>query len=267
MAKKEKIYTIEDLRMVRPLVFHEKKSRKNITVQRIEIFDIDGCEVSFAAPNNVAIFASIAKKELQQSRGLYKTIIGKNLKKGGELKLEGKELSRVYNYFEHVQMSIIAMYTAIESFANLAIPESYEVSKLNSKGVKEVWDKKSIERHWKTSEKLTEILPDVLKSESPSKLPGWSKFKELESIRNDIIHQKTAKTKEQGKEKVDSSFVRRLLDDRIFNVVESGFELISFFCEKDTYHAFFPMGFSDANLKPVELDDFSEQFTLYKSAD
>jgi hypothetical protein len=267
VAKKSKVIEVPDIRMVRPLVYHDKATKKSITVQRLEIFDIKNCEISFAAPNNVSIFASIAHKELQQSKTLYGNIIKKNLKKGGRLEIKGKDLTRFYNYLEHVQMSIIAIYTAIESFANLAIPKDFEKSVLNTKGIKEIWDKKAIERHWKTSDKIGDILPEVLQSESPKTLSDWSNFKSLESIRNDIIHQKTAPKKEQGKLKVDSGFVHKLLDEKIFELIESGFSLISFFCKKDISHAYFPMGFSEANLKPIEVEDFTDSFKLYRKAD
>ena len=94
-------------------------------------------------------------------------------------------------------------------------------------------------------------------------------------IRNDIVHQKTeiieAIKNEDGKpgfsRDINSRFIGRLLKPNIFDIIESGFDLIRFFCEKDIHHSFFPLGFSIAELKPIEIDDFGGQFTLYRRAE
>lgn len=256
MKKNSKSYTIPDIRMTRPVMIHNKTLKKTITIQRIETFSIGDCKISFPTPNNVSLFASIAKKEKQQAKNIFSSLITKDIKNKKELKISDKDTPRLFNYFEHIQSSVIAIYTALEAFANIAIPAEFTHTFKNSKGITETWDKKAIERWYKTSDKLCELLPKILESDSPKTMPNWSRFKELENIRNDIIHQKTVPN-DQDK-KIDSTFLKKLLTSEIFNIIDSGFELISFFCQKDTSHAFFPIGFSETLLKPLEVDDFLE---------
>jgi len=111
---------------------------------------------------------------------------------------------------------------------------------------------------------LAEILPEVLKVESPKKLKAWSKFRELEDIRNDIIHQKTSL---KNPNDVDSRFLRRLLLPSIFQTIDAGFSLISFFCSKENSHAYFPLGFGPALVKPMEVDDVSTTLTVIEDDD
>lgn len=50
--------------------------------------------------------------------------------------------STVCDYIEHIQSAIVFAYTALETFANLSIPESYLYHvESKSKGIKEIYDK------------------------------------------------------------------------------------------------------------------------------
>jgi len=266
---------VSDVRMARPIIYKVKSIKKNITLQRSEIFDIGGVEITFPTPSNVALFANIANREKQQAKNIYSSLISKSVRSNKDIDIKNEDVKRLYNYLEHIQTSIISIYTAIESFANIAIPNDYEYSFKNNKGITESYDKAAIERWLKTSEKIAKLLPTILATSSPKELPAWSLFKELENIRNDIVHQKSEKVEvaddEDGRpdfsRDINSRFIGRLLKPNIFEIVESGFDLIRFFCEKDIHHSFFPMGFSIAQLKPIEIDDFGDQFTLYRSAE
>lgn len=249
----EKVLKVGDIRMLRPIVFHDKKSQRAVVIQPAEFFKVESCKLTFSTPNNVSIFVSISHRERMAARKIYDSLIAKPLsEKRRNLEIRGRNLKRLYNYLEHIQSSIIAIYTALESFANVAIPNAYKLEKKNQKGVTEIWTKEAIERWYKTSDKLADILPEVLKIDSPKKLKVWATFRELEDIRNDIIHQKTMLRKPQD---VDSSFLGRLLQPTIFSIIGAGFSLIGYFCSKDTAHAFFPLGFGPALVKAEEVDD------------
>ena len=265
---------IPDGRMARPVVFRIKSIKKDVTLERSELFDLNGVEITFPTPNNVALFASIANKEKQQAKNIYSSLITKNIKIKKDITIKNEDIKRLYNYLEHIQTSIIAIYTAVESFANIAIPQDYIYTFKNNKGITESYDKTAIERWLKTSEKITELLPKILNSSSPKQLPTWSLFKELETIRNDIIHQKTEITQKKNttggleiNRDINSKFIGKLLKPNIFEIIESGFDLIKFFCEKDIFHSFFPLGFSSAQMKPIEIQNFGDQFQLYRSAE
>lgn len=272
--KSPKSRLVSDVRMARPIIFSVKSIKKDVTLQRSEIFEISGVEITFPTPNNVSLFANIANREKQQAKNIYTSLITTDIKNKKDINIKNEDIKRLYNYLEHIQTSIIAIYTAIESFANIAIPHDYTHTFKNNKGIIESYDKTAIERWLKTSEKVTELLPAILNSDSPKSLSNWSLFKELESIRNDIIHQKTEKTDHNIKiedfelnRDINSKFIGKLLKPNIFDVIDSGFDLIRFFCEKDITHSYFPLGFSLAQLKPIEIDDFGDQFRLYRSAD
>ncbi|MBV2132551.1 hypothetical protein KRX52_06995 [Pseudomonas sp. MAP12] len=265
MKKEKGTHPISDMRLARPIIYIDKSTNKAITLQRSEVFTINDCEIIFPAPNNVSLFASIAKKERQQAKNIHSSLIAKNIKTKKAFDVKDKDITRLFNYFEHIQSSIIAIYTAIEAFANIAIPADFTHTFKNNKGITETWNKAAIERWYKTSDKISELLPKILGSESPKTMANWSKFKDLENIRNEIIHQKTKQS--SGEKNIDSSFLGTLLSNEIFNTIDSGFELISFFCQKDTYHSFFPMGFSDAHLKPIEVDSFTDSFKLHRKAE
>lgn len=253
----------QDIRMMRPVMIKDKKTGQTITLQQSDSVDIGNCEFSFKTPNNVSIFVSISKRELNISKKHHDDIFKSKSKDKKEITLDGKDLSKLYTYLEHIQSCVISVYTAIEALANVAIPNKHEYKVKNSKGVMEIWDKEAIERWFKTSDKYTKILPDILKIDSPSSQPFWAKFKELESIRNDIIHQKTSTKKSTD---IDSGYLEKLLQTKIFDNIEAAYELISYICNADISHAFFPLGFGPAQILVEELEDFSKCFKLVKSA-
>ncbi|MUK48263.1 hypothetical protein [Aliivibrio fischeri] len=143
--------------------------------------------------------------------------------------------------------------------ANVAIPNEYKYETKNGKGITEVWDKESIERWFKTSDKYTKLIPLILDVDSPVTQPFWSKFKELEVIRNEIIHQKTSRKKATD---VDSDYLKSLLQKKIFDNIEAAYELISYICNADISHSYFPLGFGPAQIHVEELEKFSDQFEV-----
>jgi len=146
-AVPERVLKIVDIRMLRPVVFHDKKTDRAIVVQPSEFFKVDACKLSFSTPNNVSLFVSIAHRERQAAKKIYDSLIGKALtEKRKSLEIKGRNLKRLYNYLEHIQSGIIAIYTALESLANVAIPNDFKLEKKNQKGVTEIWTKDAVER-------------------------------------------------------------------------------------------------------------------------
>lgn len=251
-----------DVRMMRPLVVLDKKTSLTYTLQQGESFELNGKKIFFSKPNNIALFISIAHKDKASAKDIFDNFVAKKLKEKAPVEFKGDENARLYDYFEKIQTAIISIYTAVEALSNVAIPKEFELIKTNNKKVKEIWDKESIERWLTTSEKIGDIVPEILKIDSPKKLKIWSFFKKLEEVRNDIIHQKTT----DDPTKVDTLFLRKLLAKDIFTILDSGFALIQYFCSKDKSHFFFPFGFGQIEIKPLELDDFSEYFALVEDS-
>lgn len=247
----------EDYRILRPIAIRDKKMNKTFVLQQTEHLVIDDKHFHFYQPNNISIFVSIAYKELGRAHKIYIKSLKPSIQKSDKIEYKGAKLTQLYNYFEHIQSAVISIYTAIEAMANVAIPRDYTMEAVNNRKIKEIWSKENIERWKSTSEKIGDIVPNILKTQSPKKLKIWSKFKQLEQIRNDIIHQKS----EEDPTKLDSKFLVSFLKNDIFDIIQSGFEIIRYFCIKNESHAFFPLGFSKVNIIPIELD-FEEHFAV-----
>ena len=245
-----------DPRMMRPISVIDRKTNSSHLLQPIEEIKYGKNEITFFKPNIVSLFVSIAHRELENAKSIYYESISSKIKNGEKIDFNKDEHRWLFNYFEKIQMAIVAIYTAVEAFANIAIPNDYKIEKRNIKKIIEIWEKHDIERWISTSEKISDILPSILNIVSPKKLKIWSYFKTLEEIRNDIIHPKTS----DDSKKINMGFLSKLLNDNVFKIVESGFGTIQYFCQQDKLHPFFPLGFSDILIQKIELDNFEEYF-------
>lgn len=249
---------VKDLRMIRPIAIRDKKTDEIHILSRIEINKVNRKTFEFIPPNNVALLLNISKRELELAQKIFLEKINKNFGNKTKCKFENEMLSDLYDYFEHLQTSVIFSYTAVEALCNIAIPSDYEFEIINNKGIKEVWNKSAIERNLKTSEKLKEHLPIILDVPIPTNENFWSRFKSLEDIRNSLIHQRIG-----NDEFSKSAFQNDFLKESIFDIVYSGFEVIEYFCNANTKHSFFPMGVSNSDIEINEVDDIHERLKKY----
>lgn len=250
---------VEDIRMVRPISIKDKKTGRILTLSSVEIAKVNRKTFEFVPPNNIALLLNISKRELELAQDLYNKKILKYFGNNSKCKYEKEKLSELYDYFEHIQTSLIFSYTAVEALCNVAIPDNYEFEIINSKGVKETWNKNAIERYLKTSDKLKQHLPNILDVPPPSEESFWSRFDNLEKIRNNLIHQKTKDNKDEK-----SAYQEEFLKETIFDIIYSGFELVEYFCNANTKYTFFPMGISNSDIEIVEVDDISNNFKKYE---
>lgn len=247
-------HEMSDLRMTRPIYYKEKESGSVVTLNRLELNKVGNQYFNFTPPNNVALLLNVSKKELEISKELYKDFISKSFSQKKESSINENDLSKVYDYLEHIQASIIFAYSAVESFANTAIPFDFEYRKTNGKGILEIWTKENIELHFKTSEKLKVLLPQILNIKEPTKLSFWSKFTDLEKYRNDIIH-----PKHTTQDTINGN--KNLLTQNVFHNIYSAYEIIEYFCNADTKHAFFPIGISNSDINIIEVEKFSDSLS------
>ena len=170
--------------------------------------------------------------------------------------------SKVCDYIEQLQTAIVFGYTALETFANLSIPDdyTYETTK-NPKGIIETYDKTAIERWLSLKTKLQYILKEIYETKNPEHQKWWGHFSNLEKHRNDIIHQKS----------IDStSFYKEYFKKNIFQVCESPLSVIKFFyeahAENNRTNPIWPWLVNDKNYFPI-LDSSSKcNFTNRKKA-
>ncbi len=248
------VQNLADIRMARPVFYKEIKSNKIMGGQRLSVNKIGNKYLNFATPNNISLLLSISKKELANAKKIYKIIEGK-LTDSKTAYCKDDEIVEVYNYLESINISVIFAYSAVEAFSNTSIPIDFEYMTTNNKGVKEVWNKENIERYFKTSKKIDELLPEILRTEVLVSQIRAS-FLELEKIRNEIIHPK-------HDDKIIADLQKKLLSRNIFDYIYSAYELIEFFCNADTKHIYFPIGISNSDINIIEVQDFSESFKKF----
>jgi len=199
-------------------------------------------------PNLIALYLNNTKRNITAGIRLLKEVLKKYQDNVNEL--EDDDIKKIYDYFEYIETAIVSIYMAVESFANTCIPEDYKYHKLKSNGVEEIYDKSTIEKNIPTSEKLTEILPAILKIESPSQKYFWSSFKEIEKLRNRIVH---------CKENASSDLLQDLLNNKNINrLVKDTLDLLQFYVSNDNQNLIFPMGFGNSSIPIFNIADSLE---------
>jgi hypothetical protein len=106
-----------------------------------------------------------------------------------------------FDYLERMIEAIVLAFTALEAFVNESVPEDFVYARhAQSRIVLEATNKSSIERHVSIDEKLTSVLPEVLKCSSPKGSRSWQGYRQLKKTRDRLIHMKTEDRKSSGAE-------------------------------------------------------------------
>lgn len=215
-------------------------------------------KIVYFSPNNISISLNLMKKAYKCSQNLLKSLFSKQ--EGDLIKLVEEDKPELYEYLESITTSIIFGYIAVESFVNAAIPEDYLYEHINDRKIKEIYSKENIERWLSTSFKISNILPKVLGTKDIQLEKFWNDFKELEKIRNEIVHQKTI---ENGA-KLDSKFYNKFFDKDIFKIISSSIAVIKFFYDYDNAHPYFPLGLGIAKFQFKEVDKIENEIGNFK---
>ena len=134
-----------------------------------------------------------------------------------EAKIDKTRLNKVnfpsdkssYDYLECVMSSVIMAFTSIEVFVNETIPQDYIYTKKEKEGGEKKYTKKEIERSISIDDKLTNILPNIFRCQSPKGIGKWADYVQLRRIRNRIIHMKSNDVK-------STTHLDKVLWDRLF---------------------------------------------------
>ena len=244
-----------DFRDARPIRIFAKKEKTQFIVSRNDYKKIGEKEVQFTSPNNISLCLSIMKKSYKKAQVLFFEITDSHKTK---ISIKGEDLKKLYDYFEEIQSCIIFSYISVEAMSNAAIPEDYQYENTNERGIKEIWNKSNIERWMSTSDKIANILPQILKTKNPKEEHFWQYFKELESLRNSLVHQKTI---EDGS-RIDSKFYETLLDKNVFKLAESSIDVIKYFYDYDDAYPYFPLGLGVAKLQILEIESMEKHFKI-----
>lgn len=244
---------IPDIRAGKPIGMYDQKVKQTVFFQRLIELDFENSKISIAAPNEISLSLSISKKSQERASDLKKVIARHSIKSDGPLYDEDVKIA--YDFLEEVQTAIIFSYKAVESFCNATIPDDYSYKKKNNKGIEEHYGKKEIERWINTSQKVSEILPLILGSETPAKEEFWSHFKNLERIRNDIVHSKTISS---------TSILSELFSSEIDSYINSCTDILLFFIKNDPSNQNFPLGFGMSQIKTIVAENADEILSRIK---
>ncbi len=234
-------YKIKDIRANKPICFMDKDdSSLSMVVEEIDsIKYIDNVsnerKLEYCAPNNVSVLLYTSKRFVKQAKKIFDTTFSSDAffdKAPEKQKKLYKNSAMIYDYIETIQVAIVFSYTAIESFANLSIPEGYFYETRNNKGILEKYDKDSIERWMSLKDKVSKILVELFKTKDIIKESFWNDFCELEKIRNCIIHQKAI----DGRD-----FYKSYFNKNIFKLCEVSEKIIKFFINSNKSSLVCPM--------------------------
>ncbi len=262
-------YKIADPRLNKP-VCHQQVVDGKITgsmlLQELETASIGtGKEITYFCPNNVAVLLSVSSKALGKAKELFEAFFSSPETEFRIEKIqEGKKAflnrvsSAVCDYIEHIQTAIVFAYTALETFANLSIPEGYLYHTENkSKGIKETYGKTSIERWLSLKVKVQYILKEIYGTQELSRQKWWGHFSNLERYRNDIVHQKTI---------ASTSFYKEYFKDAIFPVCDCPLPIIKFFydahAENNRTNPIWPWLVNEKNYFPINRQYDSQNFEV-----
>lgn len=206
----------------------------------------DGFNFVMDKPNDVALYSSMAEKQLQMAETFLTSKLTELKKLFQDHAVRSKEeLAEFFDYFENVIGAIIFSYTSIEAFANICIPDNY-VKQVTKGGITYNWSKAEIEKRMELSEKLKKVLPDVLSTTPPPNNKWWNDFITLEELRNEIIHTKQATSEFR---------YTKLLSKKTFNAIRVNGHIIRFFgayiaLNKPRLLQEFPYGFGQDEIVP-----------------
>jgi len=266
-------YQIADPRLNKP-VCHQKivdgKITGSMLLQDLETAQLErGKEITYFCPNNIALLLSICSKSLDKAKELQVKFFQPP---SAEFRLDKVKEDRkiflnrvssiVCDYIEYIQAAVVFAYTALETFANLSIPEGYLYHTENkSKGIRETYDKEAIERWLTLKVKIQYILREIYSTKKVEDQKWWGHFSNLEKYRNDIIHQKTI---------TSTSFYKGYFKESIFQACESPLPIIKFFyeahAENNRTNPIWPWLVSDKNYFPVNNQYESKNFEVIGNA-
>lgn len=234
-------YKIKDIRANKPICFMDKRDT-SLSVVLEEIDSIKYMDdnnhkrkLEYCAPNNVSILLSTSKRFIKKSERIFNTTFSNDNffeKVSDKEKKLYKNSSIIYDYIETIQVAIVFSYTALESFANLSIPEGYFYEMKNNKGILEKYDKDNLERWMPLKDKLSKVLVELFKTRDIRKEDFWNDFCEFEKIRNSIIHQKAINGRD---------FYKNYFNKDIFKFCEVSEKIIIFFINNNNSKLICPL--------------------------
>ena len=149
-------------------------------------------------PNATALLLNASTKAFAEARTIRsESGIDKSIQAGVSFAND----ETAFDYIERMMEAIVLAFTALEAFVNEAIPQDFIYPRfVQSAVILEPTKKDEIERYVPIDEKLSSVLPEILKCPSPKGSRCWQGYKSLKETRDRIVHMKTKDRKSSGPE-------------------------------------------------------------------
>ncbi len=239
---------VDDHRFNQPIAVFNKSENQTGIFQQLLLTKIDNTDIAFSAPNEIALALGASRNAFIRVKNKKQELIDLAKEKGT---IHGQDVTPFYDALEDLQISIIFSYKAVESLCNTLIPEDYVYETKDNKGIIQRYHKEQIERWISTSDKVKQVIPEIIECPNPCDQPFWNDFKALERLRNELIHSKS---------KSSSKILAELFSDRIAKYLTSAIDLIGFFHAHSTIPQRFPVAFGGMRVKVVEIEKFEDLF-------
>lgn len=199
MCLKPEDYKLVDIRTQKPIMAeHENGSAifQYIDELSMKSSKSNKINIEFFSPNPVGLLLDLYNEAMETTKKLFENLLETTKIDDYNRSTErlSKFTAKIYDFINEYQKTMIFGYTACEAFINLSIPDDYEYSNIDHKGVKNVFGKQAIERWLTCNVKMGEILVDIYGTPDIKKTILWNEFKRFQDIRNEIIHQKSSNT-------------------------------------------------------------------------
>ena len=144
--------------------------------------------LTISLPNAVAMCLNISYRAHGDSNKLLsESGVQRSLKKAVNFINDAQAI----DCMENLITSIVFAFTALEAFANETIPDDYIYEfERRDKRCTESYSKDQIERYISLDDKISCVLPSILKVKSPKGTRVWQEYSKLKKIRDRIIHMK-----------------------------------------------------------------------------
>lgn len=151
--------------------------------------------LGFITPSAPALSLSIAFQSSGEANMLKSTLDLKDTvtPSGKGKAIADEDLPQLYDFFQHCMIAVTFSFQALETFANSEISRMTQkkIKVKRREGIVEITSAEA-ERNLSTSEKLSQILPDIFNVPSPKGLKPWEGFRTLKKVRDSTIHLKSA---------------------------------------------------------------------------
>lgn len=143
--------------------------------------------------------------------------------------ISNKDLPHLYDFFESYMVTVAFSFQSIEAFVN-SILSQYAHKKIKVKRKKGVieFETSEAERYLSTDEKLTQVLPQLLKLPNPSGKKIWAGYRLLKDVRDSTIHFKSKEISTKYEVDTNSLYYHFFETNPIKHVL-SAYEIVNYF--------------------------------------